>query len=67
MDDVPLSMVVAGSAGECIHQIFNNLDDYNGKFIGLSSDEKTITEIAEIFTKLLGDKTVVNGEVCYLS
>ena len=63
MGDKSLYLLGVGCAGECVHQIFNAPDDYIGKIIGLSSDQKTTREIAEAMTKVMDGVTVADGEV----
>ena len=63
MADVPLSVIVASEAGECVHQVFNQPAEYIGQVIGLSSDERTVSEIAALLTNTLNHTTVVDGQV----
>ena len=64
MADNALPTICVEECGECIHQIFNNAEDYKGKTLGIASEKLKIDEYAAILSKAVEDKTFVAGDVC---
>ena len=63
MDGNAMPLVHVEGAGEAIHQIFNNREEYLGTTVGLESDKLTIDEWVAIFNKHIPNKKFVAGQV----
>jgi uncharacterized protein YbjT (DUF2867 family) len=60
MGDKKLGGIGTEDIGKCAYAIFKKGKDFIGKKIGLASDHLTIQQIANLFTKALGEEVVYN-------
>ncbi len=63
MGDTRFATLCMQDSGECIHQVFNNADEYKGKVISLASDILKVEEYAALINKVVDGKNFVATEV----
>ncbi len=63
MGDNSFATLCVEDSGECIHQVFNNADEYKGKVISLASENLKTDEYAAIISKAVDGKKFVAAEV----
>jgi uncharacterized protein YbjT (DUF2867 family) len=61
MGDKKLPGIAAQDIGKSAYEIFKNGKDYIGKTIGISGDQLTGQQMADAFSKTLGEKVVYNA------
>ncbi len=60
MGDKKLSGIAAEDIGKCAYGIFKNGSAYIGKTVGIAGEHLSVTEIAKVFSKILGKEVHYN-------
>jgi uncharacterized protein YbjT (DUF2867 family) len=63
MGDKPMETICVSEAGECIHQIFAQSDEFKGQTLLLGSQRFTVEEYAAILSKAFDTKKFVAGNI----
>lgn len=61
MGDKKLSGIAAEDIGKCAYTIFKRGNEFIGKKVGIAGEHLTINEIANTFSKVLGEEVVYNA------
>lgn len=60
MGDRKMAGIASEDIGKCAYEIFKRGKEFLGKKVGLASDHLTIQEMANLFTKVMGEEVVYN-------
>ena len=60
MGDKRLSGIAAGDIGKCAYGIFKSGNEYIGKTVGIAGEHLTVSDIAKIFSKIMGKEVYYN-------